>query len=106
MKKTIPLIIVMTLLSGCNTTNQPLQGLGVAKPVQIPELPPELSKKAEALPPITDPSPEGIQKDGVATDIKYNEVAFQLNNLIKVYDCVKEAVNNTDSDNIDECLSE
>lgn len=61
-------------------------------PVAMPALPPELSKKAEKLPPITDNSLGGIQNDAVETDKKYNTVSRQLNAVIDAWACVKEAL--------------
>lgn len=85
MKKLI--IISALLTTACFGT-----GPGV-KPVQLPPLPENLSKKAEPLPPITDPTMGGLVRDGVKTDRMYNDVATRLNAVIDVYQCVRKAVN-------------
>lgn len=101
MKKLIIITLLATSLVGCKHT-QP--DVGLAKPVALPALPPYLSKKAERLPDLTDPSMGAAHIDGAETDIKYNEVAHQLNTLIEVYECVKEALA-TDKDP-GKCLKE
>ena len=60
----------------------------------MPALPDSLAKKAGRLPPLTDPSVAGQQKDAAATDRAYNDVSHQLNNVIDAWNCVREALNN------------
>lgn len=67
---------------------------GLAPAVQIPPLPGNLAQKAEPLPPITDPSMGGLVQANVDTSKKYNAVSFQLNKVITLYECVRDAVNN------------
>lgn len=88
MRKQIVLILALTL-SACTTKPGP----GLAKPIQVPELPSNLAVKAKALPPITDNTMGGLVIDGANTDMKYNEVAHQLNNVIDLYNCVKISIN-------------
>jgi len=91
MRKTVALASLL-LLSACMGSNQ-----GTApgvKPVQVPALPAELSKKAEKLPPITDNTMGGQVTEGVNSDRAYNAVAHQVNALIDVYVCVRETINN------------
>lgn len=66
---------------------------GMAPPPALPELPEPLRKRAEPLPPITDPSVEGMLRDSVDTDIRYNEVGSQLNALLDAYECIKRSLN-------------
>lgn len=85
------LIIVAALaVSAC--AHKPDTGLAPA--VQIPPIPANLAQKAEPLPPITDPTMGGLVKANIESSKKYNAVSFQLNKLIDLYDCVKDAVNN------------
>jgi hypothetical protein len=92
MKTTITAFILALFLSACATTT-PQPTTGLPKPVQIPEIPVELAKKATRLPDITDATFGGIIKDGVAADQQYNSVAYQLNSLIDLYNCVRKSVN-------------
>jgi hypothetical protein len=84
------------LLAACQTTT------GLAPDPKIPNLPANLEKKAEQLPPITDPSLGGIVRDSAASSMQYNEVGTQLNNLIDLYNCVKVSMN--DKKDPKECL--
>lgn len=76
--------------------------IGIAKPVQIPDAPAYLTKKAERLPDITDPSFGGIMLDAADTDAKYNDVAIRLNLLIDYTLCIQESVNK--KKDIEKCL--
>lgn len=67
--------------------------IGLANPVKIPDLPLSLAIRADRLPDLTDPSMGAQQIDSTATDIKYNNVAFQVNNLIDLYQCVQKSIN-------------
>ena len=91
MKNFITVVTALLVLSACATNNPLLPGL--AKPVQIPELPLELSRKATRLPDIKDPTFGGIIKDGAEADQQYNAVSHQLNKLIDLYICVRESIN-------------
>lgn len=84
------LIIAVALL----TTACAGKETGLAPAVQVPALPMNLSQKAEPLPPITDPTMGGLVQANVDTSRQYNAVSFQLNKLIDLYECVRDAVNN------------
>lgn len=102
MKKFLLVTVASLLLVGCS---KPWLGdLPDTKPIQAPDLPVELSKKAEALPPIIDNTMGARELDAAETDRKYNEVAHQTNALIKFYDCVKDSVNN--KKDIKQCLKD
>lgn len=104
MKKILLALAMLAALGACKHT--PDVELGEAKAVQVPPLPPELSRRAERLPDITDPSMGGIQTDGVEADKRYNDVAHQTNALITVYNCVRDAVNARDADRVGNCLKD
>ena len=82
-------LILALLLSACAHN----VGTGLAKPVQLPELPANLSQKAKALPELTDTSMGNLVVDGANADMQYNSVSIQLNNLIDLYNCIKVSVN-------------
>lgn len=84
------------MLAACNPgINRPDPGV---KPVQVPDAPAYLTKKAESLPPITDPSMGAAHIQGADDDRRYNSVAWQLNTWIDFYECIKVSVNTkTDS---------
>lgn len=88
MKKAI--LVVALLLSACTTT--PDTGLTTA--VQIPPLPENLAQKAKPLPANTDNTMGGQVLDNTRAIREYNSVGFQVNDLIDLYNCVREAVNN------------
>lgn len=102
MKKTIITLLSATVLLTACASAPPTTGL--AKPVQVPPLPYELSRKADRLPDLTDTTFGGCIKDGAATDQQYNAVAFQLNNIIDLYTCVRKSVNDG-TDPQESCLS-
>jgi hypothetical protein len=104
MKKILLAMAMLAALGGCKTT--PDLELGEAKAVQVPPLPEALSKRAERLPDITDPSMGGIQVDGVEADKRYNEVAHQNNALITIYNCVRDAVNARDASKAAQCMKD
>lgn len=87
MKKLV--LVVSLLLTACGGKET-----GIAPAVQIPPIPANLAQKADPLPPITDPTMGGLVQANIESSKKYNAVSFQLNKLIDLYDCVKEAVNN------------
>jgi hypothetical protein len=91
---------VSLALVGCAHKEEEPTSLGT--PVRIPEMPSNLAVKAKPLPPITDNTMGGLVIDGTNTDMKYNEVAHQLNNLIDLYDCVKLSIN--EKKDINTCL--
>jgi hypothetical protein len=97
--KYLLLSIASLALVGCTTTKEPT---GLAAPVRIPELPSNLAVKAKPLPPITDNTMGGLVIDGTNTDMKYNETAHQLNNLIDLYECIKVSIN--EKKDINKCL--
>lgn len=84
------LVLALALLTAACAGKQ----TGLAPAVQIPPLPGNLAQKAEPLPPITDPTMGGLVQANVDTSRKYNAVSFQLNKVIDLYECVKEAINN------------
>jgi hypothetical protein len=84
------LILALALLTTACAGKQ----TGLAPAVQIPPLPGNLAQKAEPLPPITDPTMGGLVQANVDTSKRYNAVSFQLNKIIDLYICVKDAVNN------------
>ena len=90
-------LIPLFLLAACGDKES-----GLGRIPTIPDLPPELNKKAEKLPPITDNSMGGLVIDGTNTDIKYNEVSTRLNTVLDIYECVKTSFNNKKSP--DECF--
>ena len=67
---------------------------GLAPQVQIPPIPANLALKAEALPPNTDVTMGGQVQDNTRNIRAYNSVATQVNNLIDLYNCVRESINN------------
>lgn len=87
MKKTV--LVLLLLLSACKTP--PDTGLVVG--VQVPAIPENLAQRAEALPPSSDTTMGGQVLDNTRNIKKYNEKAFQVNDLIDLYNCVREAVN-------------
>jgi len=98
MKNKILIPLVIFFLSACTTSN-PTFGV---EPIKIPNLPSELDKKAERLPPITDPSLAGQVRAGIEADRAYNEVAHRNNKLIDFYHCIQKAIN--EGNNISMCL--
>lgn len=97
MRKFISVLIAMSLVA---CSHKPETGLALGP--RIPDLPANLAKKAGPLPPITDASMGGLVLEGTASDMKYNEVSHQLNNLIDVYNCVKISIN--EKKDIKDCL--
>lgn len=88
MKKLI--IVAALLLSACKTAPD----TGLTPGVQIPPIPENLARKAEQLPPNSATSMGGQVLDNTRNIRAYNEKAFQVNDLIDLYNCVREAVNN------------
>jgi hypothetical protein len=83
-------LVLVLLLSGCTTPSD----TGLAVGVQVPPLPKSLAQRAESLPPNTDTTMGGQVLDNTRNIRAYNEKAFQVNDLIDLYNCVREAVNN------------
>lgn len=104
MKKLIILASALAL-SACATTSDPGPDVGVAPPAKVPTLDKSKFPKAERLPDITDKSLGGVHKDGVNTDVKYNDLAYKYNFIIDAWDCVANAINNRSGDGIDKCLA-
>ena len=114
MKKIIAIAALALSLSACATTKDVLspsvprpaqvgsnteivingQTVGKAPAPKMPALPSSLAERAGPLPPLTDPSVAGQQKDAAETDRRYNAVAHQLNNVLDAWDCVLDALNN------------
>ena len=84
------LILALALLTTACAGKQ----TGLAPAVQVPPLPGNLAQKAEPLPPITDPTMGGLVQANVDTSKRYNAVSFQLNKIIDLYICIRDAVNN------------
>lgn len=89
MRKIILASMLALSLAGCK--HKPDTGL--ARPPEIPALPANLAKPAESLPQLKDPTMGGQALDGSLDDQQYNEVAHQLNKVIQLYNCVREAIN-------------
>lgn len=87
MKKYI--IIASLLLAACAGKET-----GLAPQVQIPPIPENLARKAGSLPPNTDATMGGQVQDNTQNIKAYNSVANQVNNLIDLYNCVRESINN------------
>ena len=83
------LILALALLTTACAGKQ----TGLAPAVQVPPLPGNLAQKAEPLPPITDPTMGGLVQANVDTSKRYNAVSFQLNKIIDLYVCIRDAVN-------------
>lgn len=84
------ILVLALLLAGCSTTHD----TGLVKGVQIPPIPENLAQKAEALPANSDTSMGGQVLDNTRNIREYNVKAFQVNDLIDLYNCVRDAVNN------------
>jgi hypothetical protein len=88
MKKSI--LVLALFMSACNT----VPDTGLAPPVQIPPIPENLAQRAGPLPPSSDNTMGGQVLDNTQNIRAYNEKAFQVNDLIDLYNCVREAINN------------
>lgn len=88
MKKT--LLVFALFLSGCATAPE----TGIATGMQIPPLPEKLAQKAGSLNPNEDTTMGGQVLDNTQNIRQYNDKAFQVNDLIDLYNCVRDAVNN------------
>ena len=88
MKKS--LIVVALLLSACTTTPD----TGLATGMQVPPIPEKLAERAGPLPENTDITMGGQVQDNTRNIRAYNQRAFQVNDLIDLYNCVREAINN------------
>lgn len=86
----LSLIPLALLLASCAHS---VPDIGQTIPPKVPDLPADLSRRADRLPPLTDPTLEGLQRDAVTTDRAYNDVAGRLNSVLDVYECVKKAIN-------------
>lgn len=94
--RTLLILVLCASLAGCGHTSPP------PNVVRIPDLPANLQLRAAPLPKLIDPTMAAQTNDSVNTDMKYNAVATQLNQVLTIYDCIKVAVN--DQKNIKECL--
>lgn len=83
------LVPILLMLSACSTPDT-----GLAPPVQVPPIPENLAQRAQALPPSVDLTMGGQVLDNTQNIRQYNEKAFQVNDLIDLYNCVREAINN------------
>lgn len=84
------ILVVALLLSACASNNS----TGLAPAVQIPPLPENLAQKAKPLPASNDVTMGGQVRDNTHNIREYNGVSIQLNHVIDVYNCVRDAVNN------------
>lgn len=84
------IIVLALLLSACKTTTD----TGLTTSVQIPPIPENLAQRAGPLTPNTDTTMGGQVSDNTTSIRHYNDKAFQVNDLIDLYNCVREAVNN------------
>ena len=85
----ISIIVLALLLSACKTTDT-----GLTTSVQIPPIPEKLAQRAGPLTENTDTTMGGQVMDNTRSIRQYNDKAFQVNDLIDLYNCVREAVNN------------
>jgi hypothetical protein len=90
--KKLLLIAPFFLLAGCMGAGDP--GLGLAVPPAMPDLPQQLAKKAEPLPPLTGTTLADREKELSSTEQAYNEKGTQLNALIDAWNCVKVSLKN------------
>jgi len=86
--------VLFSFLLLCSCAHDDIHVMPGVKPVSVPALPPELAVKAKQLPPITDNTMGGREVVGASTDQVYNSVAWQLNKLIDLYNCVRASINN------------
>lgn len=84
-------LMALLLLSGCAGDPEPVPA-GVV-PVRMPDLPPELAKKAERLPDITDNTLGGAVQAEMQATVGFNDVSFKYNKLIDLYNCIQVAIN-------------
>lgn len=80
------------------------QDIGKAAAARVPDLPAPLAKKAQALPPMDDPSLSGQQIAAMEADRAYNGVAHQLNAVIDAWHCVQQSMN--DNEKINKCFKD
>lgn len=83
-------IVLALLLSACKTAPD----TGLAKGVQVPPIPEKLAQKAGPLLPNEDITMGGQVTDNTQNIREYNAKAFQVNDLIGLYNCVRDAINN------------
>lgn len=100
MKKLI--IIAAIVLAGCG--QKPPLDVGVAPPAKMPELPRVLQQRAERLPNIEDRSLGGINRDGITTDMRYNDLAYRYNAIVDAWSCVRNSLNERSTEAIDKCF--
>lgn len=81
-------LILALLLAGCAKPDT-----GLTTGIKIPELPAELAKRAEKLPENNDQTMGAQVLDNTSNIRAYNSKAFQVNDLIDIYNCVRTAVN-------------
>lgn len=106
MTRTISFIVLFALmLAGC-ATGPATPDLGSAPPAQMPDLPDALKKRAQPLPPITDATLGGIHKDGMNTDMAYNDLAHRYNAVLDAWECVKKGLNERDPEATERCLKD
>lgn len=97
-------VIAAIVLEGCaHTPPKPVLLPVAPPPVTMPDLPPTLAEKAEALPPITGNDVKDLIRDSAETSSRYNALRFRHNSLIDFYHCVQKAIADPKLD-IKECL--
>lgn len=92
MRKLISAVCAISLLtSGCKTVTP---DTGLATQVQIPPIPANLAVRAGNLPKNEDTSMGGQVLDNTNNIRQYNSKAQQVNDLIDLYNCVRDSINN------------
>lgn len=86
----LTVILIALALGAC--TQSPRADLGEAPPAAMPELPEAFAKRAERLPPLSDPTLGGVHRDGAETDRAYNRLAYRYNALLDAWECVRLAL--------------
>lgn len=87
MKYLVPVLFLLAACGGEVDT-------GLTTAVQVPPLPENLAQKRGPLNPNNDVTMGGLVKENTNNIRQYNSTAFQVNSLIDLYNCVKDAVNN------------
>lgn len=71
--------------------------------VNVPGLPEALREEAPKLAPMVDGTIKGVMRDGAKTDSLYNDLRTRYNALVRFYDCVRDAVNESSSAAVEQC---
>lgn len=81
-------LVFAFLLSACNPKQSPI----VSSP-RVPDLPANLAIAATNLPLISDTTMGTAHIQGVKDDMQYNALRDRYNNLLSLYNCIKESIN-------------